>query len=349
MASDNLSRFSAVYCSGAYIPDTEAVTALALLFDKIYLPNNIEIVRAFVTKYDLSRTGAISIESDGNGVDDLFPGLTESQAASAKHYLLRAVAFADTYSDLYGPVFESDMFPDTTKLEFKATRVEPSEGRGRVNVQLSTRLSFASGDECRIPDLLEGGYVPVVGRFHAAAPNLGVNDQTSTKQLATLLAMKSIEMVLPRTRAANPEVILEARHRLREQLPQFWSLMLKASVELRKLAVESKMLLDLSREATDLVDRTIRPAIIDLSAKLEKERKDWFYRILSPVRTGIRLFIGSPPLTQQQLVTSAMVLASDTCVSIAENMRAIESLKRETGLAYLLDLSDILAASRGET
>jgi hypothetical protein len=90
----------------------------------------------------------------------------------------------------------------------------------------------------------------------------------------------------------------------------------------------------------------VRPAAIDLAAKLEKERKDWFYKILSPVRTGLRLLIGNPPLTQQQLLSSALVLASDTCVSVAENMRAIEALKSEAGLSYLLDLAEILEKDR---
>lgn len=355
MASEDLCRFSAVYCSGAYIPDAEAVTALSLLFDKVYLPNNIDIVRAFVTKYRVRSifegTGmsvaGISIRSEGDDPDDLLSGLTPSQTMSAKYYLARAVAFAHAFSDLYGPVFESDMFPEKTKMEIVVERA-PGEGSKGSRARITNCLSFSSGDDCCIPNLLRRGYVPVVGRFHAETPVVGNNDVATTKQLATLLAMKSIEMVLPRTRAANPGIILEARHRLREQLPQFWSAMLKASVELRKLTAEGVAQLDLTREATDLVDRTIRPAVIDLSSKLESERKDWFYKILSPVRAGLRLLVGAPPLTQQQLITSAMVLASDTCMSIAENMRSIESLKREAGLAYLLDLSEILAESRAK-
>jgi hypothetical protein len=48
-------------------------------------------------------------------------------------------------------------------------------------------------------------------------------------------------------------------------------------------------------------------------------------------------------LSQQQLLTNALVLAADTCTSVAENIHAIESLKREAGLTYLLDLSEMFA------
>jgi hypothetical protein len=355
MSAKNLSRFSAVYCSGAYIPDAEAVTALALLFDKVYLPNNIDIVRAFATKFRVAPVFSgfkhtVSIKLEDGGEDNLFEGLTVYQVESAKHYITRALGFANSYSELYGAVFESDMFPEKTKIEIAVKPLESRSGQGGFSATISNRISLATGDECRISDLIREGYVPVVGRFHSMMPALDAIGPVSSKQLATLLAMKSIEMVLPRTRAAKPEVILEARHKLRELLPSFWSAMLKASVELRNLAIENKgkLDLDLSREAADLVDRVIRPAAIDLERKLEMERKDWFYKILSPIRAGLRLLVGSPPLTQEQLITSAMVLASDTCVSIAENMRSIESLKKEAGLAYLLELSDILTSDRHE-
>lgn len=94
----------------------------------------------------------------------------------------------------------------------------------------------------------------------------------TAKQLAALLAMKSVEMMLPRTRAARPSEILEARHRLREQLPPFWSAMLKASVELKSLISQARTHGEIHREATDLVDRTVRPAVIDLATKLESKR-----------------------------------------------------------------------------
>jgi len=219
-------------------------------------------------------------------------------------------------------------------------------GPGKLNtynVSLANHGALVGGDDTSFSRFIDAGYVPVVGRFHETSPAAGHLDHATAKQLAALLAMKSVEMVLPRTKSASPDVILEARHRLRDQLPSFWSAMLKTSVELKKMIADSKDHCDIGREATDLVDRTVRPAVIDLAAKLEKERNDWFYRILSPIRSGLRLFIGNPPLTQQQLLTNALVLASDTCVSVADNIRAIDSLKREAGLAYLLDLSTIIS------
>jgi hypothetical protein len=350
MQTNSLARFSAIYCSGAYIPNGEAVTAMALLFDQVYLPNNVTLIREFVRKYnvapilsDSNYTTSINIVSDEgeSSYDSLFSGLTPAQGSSAKNYLARALTFANHYADLYGPIFQSEMFPGEKKFQIKTERSDESNSGNKFKVSFSNTISFETDDETYFPKLLDQGLVPVVGRFHAASP-LSSHDVASTRQLASLLAMKAVEMVLPKTAATHPEIILEARYKLRHQLPAFWSAMLKASVELRKFAADGKSQVEVSREATDLVDRTIRPALIDLATKLEKERKDWFYRILSPVRSGLRLLVGNPPLTQQQLITNAMILASDTCLSIADNMRSIDSLKRESGLAYLLDLSTVV-------
>jgi hypothetical protein len=348
MIRSPLAQFRAVYCSGAFIPDPDAVVALSLLFEKIHLPNNIELIRSFVTKYRLDpafgREFALSISARTEEGENPFSDLTPSQQETARRYLDWTMRFAFAYSELLGKVFESELLPNWKSFDLHLVKKGQPGELNTYEVTFSNRAVLTGGDDGYFPKLIEDGYIPVVGRFHDASPMSGSADEATAKQLAALLAMKSIQMVLPRTRSARPESILEARDRLRDQLPPFWSSMFKASVELKRLIAESRTHYDVAREATDLVDRTIRPAVIDLAAKLEKERKSWFYKILSPVRSGLRLLVGNPPLTQQQLLTSALVLASDTCVSIAENISAIESLKREAGLTYLLDLSEMFAS-----
>jgi hypothetical protein len=249
------------------------------------------------------------------------------------------------HSELFGTVFESELFPDNKVVETRLVKDGMPGEPNTYRVSFTSTAELRGGDEGYFPNLIANGYVPVVGHFHEASLASSSPDAATAKELAALIAMKSVQMVLPRTRGAMPELVLEARERLHDQLPPFWSSMFKASVELKRLIAECHTHYEVAREATDLVDRMIRPAVIDLAAKLEKERKDWFYKILSPLRSGLRLLAGNPPLNQQQLLTSALILASDTCISVSENMRAIDSLKREAGLTYLLDLSDIFVPS----
>lgn len=344
--ASTLAQFRAVYCSGMVIPDPAEVSALALLFEKVHLPNNVELIREFSKRYRVRPASknidkmTINIESvDG---ENPFSDLPPEQYKSALHYVAWGMSFAHRYSPLFGEVFESELFPDNQIVNVELIKKGALGEKNTYAVTFSNKAQLSGGDEEYFPRLLEEGYVPVVGRLGGANELIGKADGATAKQLATMLAMKSVQMVLPRMKAANPELLLEARERLKDQLPPFWSSMLKTSVELKKIISDCPSHCEISREASDLVDRLIRPAVIDLSSKLESERKDWFYKILSPIRSGIRIFVGNPPLTQQQLITNAMVLASDTCAAVAENMRAIDALKREAGLAYLLDLSDLV-------
>ena len=70
----------------------------------------------------------------------------------------------------------------------------------------------------RLFERLDQGYVPVVGEFdpgHWHTANVG---RPTAQQLAALLAMKSVELVLPRFKGAHPETILEARDRVLSQI-----------------------------------------------------------------------------------------------------------------------------------
>lgn len=346
-AAGNLSQFRAVYCSGMVIPDHEEVTALSLLFEKVHLPNNIELVREFAKHYQIRpsskapKADAIQVKSAEG--ENPFSDLPPKQYETAMHYIAWGMNFAHSYAPLFGEVLESELFPENKIVDVKLIKEGGPGEKNTYAVSFSNTAQLRGDDQDYFPRLLSSGYVPVVGRFHNASEFKGKADAMTAKQLASLLAMKSVQMVLPRTKAANPLIILEARERLKDQLPPFWSAMLKTSVELKNLIADCPNHYEVTREATDLVDRLVRPAVIDLSAKLEKERKDWFYKILSPIRSGLRLLVGNPPLTQQQLITNALVLASDTCVAVADNMRTIESLKQEAGLSYLLDLSDLVS------
>src|SRR5580704_16327378 len=121
MIHTRLAQFRAVYCSGAFIPDADAVVALSLLFEKVHLPNNIEIVRSFVAKYRLvpkpGRKSSVNVTVSSDEGEDPFSDLPLLQQESAKHYLVWAMKFAFSYSELFGEVFESELFPNNKTVD----------------------------------------------------------------------------------------------------------------------------------------------------------------------------------------------------------------------------------------
>jgi hypothetical protein len=87
-----------------------------------------------------------------------------------------------------------------------------------------------------------------------------------------------------------------------------------------------------------VVDTTARPSLIDLVNKLEKERKNWFYKILSPLSKGLRIPLGKSPISTVELISNSLKFASDIAIEGVDQLRKIETTKHESGLAYLLEL-----------
>jgi len=339
----SIDTFRAVH-SGLLIPNRSTVTALSLLFDKVYLPANVEAVRAFSQSYrirgDSDELPDISIRPHDGSDTDPFSELNEEQRSTALRYLDWSVRFALDYSPLFGDVFQTNAFEDGSPYKVELLRQGAPGELNTYNVRPAS-LILTEDDEELYPSLISDGYVPIV--THGGPPqknSKGLNEST-TKQLAALLAMKSVEMLFPRTRAAHPDVILEARDKLRGHLPQFWSSMFKLTSDLRKITKDVPDQTTILLEAENLVDATVRPALLDLRHKIELERKQWFFRILSPVQKGLRVMIGNPPLTQQQLITNALVLAADATSSGADHLRTIDALKESSGIIYLLELDKL--------
>ena len=149
MALSQLTEFRAVYCSGAFIPDPDAVVALALLFQKIYLPNNIEFVRTFAAKYRM-RTATIDdrptrLKVKSETEEDPFSDLSPEQQETARCYLLCALQFAHRNSQLFGEVFESELLPDNEIVNVELIK---KGGAGELNTyRVSSNIAVLTGGE----------------------------------------------------------------------------------------------------------------------------------------------------------------------------------------------------------
>ena len=110
-----LDSFKALYCGGAFIADPAAVTAMSLLFERIYLPNDLEIVADFARTYRFVEPCEVDVNIEARSEDagDPFAGLNNSQRATAMQYLGGTAHFVSLYAPLYGTVFEAPTFPRT--------------------------------------------------------------------------------------------------------------------------------------------------------------------------------------------------------------------------------------------
>src|SRR5438034_7146244 len=104
-----LDTFCAVHVSGLLIPNRSTVTALALLFDKIYLPAHIEPVKSFAQRYkiisDTDELPEIAITSADGAETDPFLNLDSEQRKTALRYIDWSIRFSLDYAGLFDDVF----------------------------------------------------------------------------------------------------------------------------------------------------------------------------------------------------------------------------------------------------
>lgn len=266
---DTFGQFRAVHTSGLVITKQEEVAALALLFDKTYLPRNLELVIEFSKAFRFKefpdlRKGGLRLQPEGGDAIDIalceigfnkgpdpLRGLSPDERRTAQHYLLVSMNFHYWNRCLFGEVFETNAFREGNPLKVELLKRRSSSPKYRYRMTLQP-LEMTEGDLDDIPRHLDLGYVPVTTLSPPASVPVA-----HAPQLAALLGMKAVEIVLPSTKAAHPEVILEARHRLKDHLPPFWSAMLKLSVDLRTMIKEGESTQRFSDEARFLVDTVV--------------------------------------------------------------------------------------------
>ncbi len=352
--NSNFEKFTGVYCSGFFIPDPSMLTTLCLLFDNIYLANNLEYLLDFVRKYKYCINDSTIIQKasqmiliphedccDDLNLDDPLQGLSERELETAKVYMLHARSFFINNHELIGKVIKTSMLPNDEVFEVKLLK----EGKlGELNTYEVTEKSFvvSMNGLSEFNDLINQGAVPVLGKYHVNTYT-HVRENTPSKYLACLLAMKSIELILPAMKKAPPEVILEARDRLHDHLPLFWSSMLKLSTELKTKIGDNIREKDIIFETQEIVDTIVRPAIIELKQKLVMERKNWFYKILHPLYNGVKMFLGNPQLTTANLAITGLATGLNIANSFICQAEEVDKMKKEAGLTFLLRLDELIS------
>lgn len=342
----DLARFEGVFCSGFFIPDPAMVTALALLFDRIHFLNQLEYV-IDLSKYfgievpNFDRVNEIVLEPvDPSMEEDPLVSLTLNQRRTVHTYLYLSDQFFMHYALLFPEVFRCSLLPHGEVLTAKLIK---KGKRGQLNTYNVTRnpLTVCTGAEDELNRFVSEGKIPILGGI-TSPPSSEKRGRFCATQIASALAIKSVAMVLPGTKGAETDTILEARERLRDHLPPFWSAMLKLSAELSERLGDKANVEDLQREVDHAVSITVRPALIDLVDKMEKERKQWFNKILSPVVKGLRVLAGKPPVDLAGLISSSLTLGAEVSLDVAQQLRKVETLKQESGLTYIIELHKTL-------
>jgi hypothetical protein len=337
---NSLTSFNGIYLSGFYIRNQATVTALSLLFEKVHLPNQLELVISFAKTHSINLENKLSkvhfkIENSDGSQDDPFGGLNDVERLTAQKYLYISNAFCMHNHELFPTVFTTDMLKKSKPLDVILLKKGQHGEMNTYSVTLSPQLVSLN---ClhEIESKLDDGFVPIIGQEKLY--NYSSSLLKNNKAIASILAMKSIEMLLPSFKDAEPSDVLEAREKLKDFLPPFWTSMLKLSTDTKKIIKDSSTTKEAILECQNIVDTLVRPALVDIITKMEKENHSWFHKIISPVANTVKMFIGNSTLSPAELVKASLAIATDITADYIHSKQKIEDLKRESGLTFLLEV-----------
>ncbi|MDF2479426.1 MAG: hypothetical protein K0S24_4909 [Sphingobacterium sp.] len=347
----NFETFEGVYCSGFFLKDPSMLTAMSLLFDKVHILNNLEYVIEFSKKYRFNFPKHVASEmekhhmtitpaTDEAGEEDPFEGLTREEKKTATNYLYFASQFLLHNHELVGNVITTSLLPHGEVFNVKLINEGQSGELNTYSVKLNS-LSVTTGGLEELNNFLNRGVVPLFARnthTHFPVPNGGMN----TSYLATLIGMKAVEMVLPPFKSVKPEVILEARARLNDQLPLFWAAMLRIAAQMKLHIQQGMSSTELDLECKELVHTILRPILIELKHKMDLERKQWFHKIIAHVGNGIKLFIGNPQMNTAQYISTGLKLGVDVALDINDKLGKGNLTMPEHGLAFLIETDKVI-------
>jgi len=360
-----LTTFKAYHASGLYINPPDALTASSLLFKEIYLPGSFSIIKEIVEKYTIANDPVRSdivlpirifseiqenrdedvlkfIEIEGSK-EGCFSDMTDIQVKNVYKYLRCCYLFALNNRVLFKEnVLTTAVFESNDPVNIEKNPKPSSDGSDTYIASPNDMKIIDSGftDDMFKSMVSEEDYIPLVTNRHKPESLNDIFYESDAKQIASILSMESIKLAFPSTKAVHPELILEARDKLSDQLPQFWSSMFALTKELRSRVKDCVNYDEIYREATFMVDTEVRPSLIDLVNKLEMDRKNWFYKILSPLNRGIKIMLGNPPVSSHQLLINSVLIGSDLFSVGSKAISDYSNLRKQAGLTYVLDLSN---------
>jgi len=344
--------FEAVYTSGLTIDDS-LLTALCLIFDKIHILNNLEFAIEFSKKYTfeyisdkiLEWAKDIEITPISEGCDEPNPLsiLNEEQAFTAKCYLSTVFSFGLHYNTLFDAgVINCSLFEDNQPIKVKLVRKGKPGELNTYAVSPNPQIVTTHGIE-ELNQMVENGKVPILGYPHVQLGNVETESEKFTApQFASILALRSLNLVLPQTKPVDSETILGSTGKTQRPYITFLVFNALSYRCYRSLLDQNISTSDIERECEFIIDTHVRPKLIDLNQKIIKERKGWFGKIITHAADGVKIFAAKPPLTTTDLLTTAVAAGANITLAIISESMKLGTSTKQSGLTLLIELDKYL-------
>lgn len=338
--------FDAVYYSQPVPSSFETLTILSLIFDKIYFPG-VYIASSGIdeveTKKEIDRIKLL----EPRDIEQI--QLINCMIFSLHNkYLKDFCVFTGKFG--YAGILEDGAKEMTMMLE------ELVFGPPRPNFIPAPSLGFAKGLPGNKEAAVNGpswlsypanaliysikNELPLVNDNPTLpVPALGsVSPKSNAKLLSTMLAIESINMVLPKLKALTPKEIMEFREQTQKYVKPFRLAMLKLSKDLNAVIKSDMSMNEVQKEARFLVETTVYPELEELKEIIHDPSKPWYRRAVDLAKSAPELASNFVSMPKHLAIAKLLAKIASTLADLRDDKLDKEHKMNRGGLYYLLKI-----------
>jgi hypothetical protein len=167
--------------------------------------------------------------------------------------------------------------------------------------------------------------------------NVGGGDlKANAKQLATIMALESVQFVLPNIRPMSIPELAAFRAETKDLVQPFRRAMLRLSKELNAAILSDTPLNDVKKEARFIAETTVEPELEQLKADLARPNKPWYRRVVDLVTAAPSIAGAFATMPTSLAIAKALAKATIILADIRDSQLEQEGIGKRGGFHYLL-------------
>jgi hypothetical protein len=168
-------------------------------------------------------------------------------------------------------------------------------------------------------------------------PGIGGADlKANAKQLATMMALESINFVLPNIRPLSLPELAAFRAETKNLVQPFRQAMLRLSKDLNAAILSDASLSDVKKEARFIAETTVAPELEQLKADLARPSRPWYRRVVDLATATPEIIGAFATMPTGLAIAKALAKATKILADIRDSRLEHEGIGKRGGFHYLL-------------
>jgi hypothetical protein len=180
--------------------------------------------------------------------------------------------------------------------------------------------------------------IPLVNDSRLPVPGIPAAPKDNAKLLATILAIESVKLALPKLKPLMPQQLQEFRCETGEFVKPFRVAMLRLAKELNGALTSDMNLQDVQRQAQFLVETSVYPQLHDLEAVLNDPGKPWYKRAVDLARAAPELATNFATMPKGIALAKLLGAIAKVLADVRDEQLDKENKLARSGIYYLLKL-----------